>query len=196
MNFWKKWFLRLFLRKHNGVIVNHANLKLARLGKISGQGYCRLGVGNYDTADFFYNASPSYLKNEGTIELSDRVTISANFRILNRGKIKIGANSYINPNSIIRIEKELEIGSDCAISWGVTFMDDDAHHMEGKSGAAPIRIGSRVWIGANCTILKGVTIGDGCVIAAGSVVTKSFFENTLIGGIPAKVIKEDVHWER
>ena len=50
-------------------------------------------------------------------------------------------------------------------------------------------IGSNCWIGAKATILDGVHIGDGCIVAAGAVVTKSFPDNVIIGGVPAKIIK-------
>lgn len=55
---------------------------------------------------------------------------------------------------------------------------------------APIYIGKSVWIGANAMVLPGVTIGDGAVIAAGAAVTKDVPENTIVGGIPAKKIKD------
>jgi acetyltransferase-like isoleucine patch superfamily enzyme len=55
---------------------------------------------------------------------------------------------------------------------------------------APIHIGKNVWIGANATVLAGVTLGDGAVIAAGAVVTKNVEPNTIVGGVPAKVIKK------
>ena len=55
---------------------------------------------------------------------------------------------------------------------------------------APIHIGKNVWIGANATVLAGVTIGDGAVVAAGAVVTKDVEPNTIVGGVPATVIKK------
>lgn len=55
---------------------------------------------------------------------------------------------------------------------------------------APIHIGKNVWIGSNATILAGVSIGDGAIVAAGAVVTKNVPPNTIVGGVPAKVIKE------
>jgi acetyltransferase-like isoleucine patch superfamily enzyme len=58
----------------------------------------------------------------------------------------------------------------------------------------PIIIGNHVWVGMNATILKGVTIGDGAIIAAGSIVTKDVKANTLVGGVPARILKENVEW--
>lgn len=187
---------RLFIKKRNGVILDYRKIKVVNWGNVKGQGFCRLGLGNFETSEFFSSADKSYFNNQGSLFLADKTTISSTFRILNRGSISIGEGSYINPNSVIRINLRLDIGSDCAISWGVTFMDHDAHEIVGKGNSGAIKIGNRVWIGAGATILKGVEIGDGSVIAAGAVVTRSFPPNSLIGGVPAKILKENVQWKK
>jgi acetyltransferase-like isoleucine patch superfamily enzyme len=61
--------------------------------------------------------------------------------------------------------------------------------------SAPIVIGDHVWIGANATVLKGVTIGNNVIIAAGAVVTKDIPENCIAAGVPAKVIRSNIKWE-
>jgi acetyltransferase-like isoleucine patch superfamily enzyme len=55
--------------------------------------------------------------------------------------------------------------------------------------AKPIHIGKRVWLGANVTVLQGVTIGENAIVAAGAVVTKDVPANTIVGGVPAKILK-------
>lgn len=74
-------------------------------------------------------------------------------------------------------------------------MDRDYHKLNNDTEkTSPIHIGNHCWIGCNCIVLKGVTIGDGAVVAAGSVVTKNIPPNTLVAGNPAKIIKENVSW--
>jgi acetyltransferase-like isoleucine patch superfamily enzyme len=113
-------------------------------------------------------------------------------------EVRIGDRTHVNPNSRILAAEAISIGADCAISWSVEVMDFDAHAMqrEGESvpGAAPIAIGDRVWVGARATILKGVEIGDGAVIGAGAVVTRSVPPRALAVGSPARVVREGVQW--
>ena len=75
-------------------------------------------------------------------------------------------------------------------------MDRDYHKLESETEVyKPVTIGNHVWIGCRCLILKGVTIGDGAVVAAGSVVTRDVPGGALVGGNPAKIIKEKVTWK-
>ena len=71
---------------------------------------------------------------------------------------------------------------------GGIFIDDDALIGHGMI-AKPIHIGKKVWLGANVTVLQGVTIGENAIVAAGAVVTKDVPANAIVGGVPAKVIK-------
>lgn|GEM_PF-483661 len=134
------------------------------------------------------------------------------------GKVTIGDRTYIGGSSII-CATEINIGSDILMAWGITIVDHDSHSTnwrlraqdvkdwhdgllkDGFAGAAlqknwdvvpkaKVTIGDKVWVGFNVIILKGVTIGEGAVVAAGSVVTKDVPAWTLVGGNPAKVIKE------
>ena len=85
-----------------------------------------------------------------------------------------------------------------AISKGVVIRDSDNHVIDNKykDVAKPIIIGDNVWIGLNVTILKGVKIGNGAVIAAGAVVNKDIPGNCLAGGVPAKIIKQNIKWSQ
>lgn len=110
-------------------------------------------------------------------------------------KLTLGSG-YINRYCKIRCYDEISIGHHVAISENFTIWDSDAHEIVGdekKSGK--IVIGDEVWIGTNVTILKGVTIGNGAIIAAGSLVNKDVPENCLVGGIPTKVLRNNIKWK-
>lgn len=108
--------------------------------------------------------------------------------------IEIGDDSYINRRSEICCKSNVKIGKKCAISWDVTITDTDYHGVLGRGSTKPVIIGDRVWIGCKSTILKGVTIGEGSVVAAGSLVVDDVPKNCLVAGVPAKVIKRDIKW--
>jgi acetyltransferase-like isoleucine patch superfamily enzyme len=124
--------------------------------------------------------------------------------------IRIGDNSYIGINSFIRAEEFISIGNDVLIAHNVNIIDTDSHEIDYKKRAigfnnqiekgfslekgdvktAPIIIEDNVWISYNVSILKGVKIGRGAIVAAGSVVTKDVEPFTLVAGNPAKFIKK------
>lgn len=119
--------------------------------------------------------------------------------LMEGGQLTLGHNSYMNA-SLIQCASSITIGDDCAIAGDVLIQDTDFHPMLDEEGqektyTKPISIGNHVWICAKATILKGVTIGDGAIVAAGAVVTKDVPAYTLVGGNPAHVIKENVKWK-
>ncbi|ASS77240.1 hypothetical protein CIG75_15205 [Tumebacillus algifaecis] len=134
---------------------------------------------------------------QGVLEIDGKVRFGPGVRVLvgPNAKLKIGDRSYITANSKLIVKSEVEIGTDCAISWDVQLMDTDFHRIaEGAVNTKKITIGNKVWIGSRATIMKGVTIGDGAVIAAGAVVTKDVPPGAVVGGNPACVLREQVKW--
>lgn len=132
-----------------------------------------------------------------SIQLGYKVRLRRNVGIYLDGEnatLTIGDKTMINRRSEICCKERISIGSSCAISWDVCIMDTDYHFIEGVSNTAPVVIGDNVWIGCKSIILKGVTIGDGAVIAAGSVVTSDVPKNCVVGGNPAKILKQNVIW--
>lgn len=112
-----------------------------------------------------------------------------------KAHIIIGDNTAIGDRTEIHAGGRVEIGKGCNIAWDVCIMDRDYHKFNSSEEIVkPVKIGDNVWIGCNCIVLKGVTIGDGAVIAAGSVVTGDVPPKTLAGGNPARVLKEDIYW--
>lgn len=107
-----------------------------------------------------------------------------------------GGDGYASRNLQIECRGLIEIGASVAIGPDVIIRDNDGHPVTPPTGedVQPVRIGNKVWIGARSLILKGVTVGDGAIIAAGSVVTKDVPARTLAAGVPARVIKTGVSW--
>jgi acetyltransferase-like isoleucine patch superfamily enzyme len=117
-----------------------------------------------------------------------------NLSVGESANLKIGVGTYIAWRSNIYSNNSITIGKNCAISFDVIIMDDDGHGFGSPPYSAPIVIEDNVWVGCRVMILKGVTIGKGSVVAAGAVVTKSCPPNSLIGGVPAKLIRAGVSW--
>lgn len=114
----------------------------------------------------------------------------------NNATLEVGDLSFLNSHCKIICHDRITIGDDVLIADNVTIRDSDIHKIVGKENEVtkPIHIGNHVWIGDGARIMKGVTIGDGAIVAAGSIVTKDVPPKSLVAGIPAKVIKENVEW--
>ena len=121
---------------------------------------------------------------------------NADISISDGATLEIGSG-YVNHGARIHCFSNIKIGEQVYIGDDVAIRDSDGHEIIGaeKPMSMPIVIEDHVWIGAKVTILKGVTIGEGSVVAAGAVVSKDVPPHTLVAGVPAKVVKEHVSWQ-
>jgi carbonic anhydrase/acetyltransferase-like protein (isoleucine patch superfamily) len=121
--------------------------------------------------------------------------------------IVIGDRTHIGGGSLIDAAQRVFIGDDVLISFDVVIMDHDSHALEfekrrrdvsdwmhgrkdwSQVAQGPVIIGNKSWIGVRAIILKGVELGEGCVVAAGAVVTKNVPPWTVVAGVPARVIR-------
>lgn len=123
---------------------------------------------------------------------------------VNAGATLTLGSGYINHDCVIDCFDSISVGHHVVISERVVLRDSDNHQVchlpkigevsDFPSLTAPIVIEDYVWIGMNVIILKGVTIGEGSIIAAGSVVTRDIPPHCLAAGVPARVIKTNVTW--
>ena len=115
-------------------------------------------------------------------------------RIGKSARLSVGAGTYVNDGCRVFVRRSVSIGARCAIAWNVTILDDDEHGFHPPPFDAPVAIEDDVWIGCNVIVLKGVRIGAGSAVAAGSVVTKSCPPRSFVGGVPAKILRSDIRW--
>jgi acetyltransferase-like isoleucine patch superfamily enzyme len=151
------------------------------------------------------------LKDKSKIVIGDDTHIKAELLVFaNGGKIKIGSNTFIGEGTRVWSANEISIGDNVLISHNCNIMDTNSHeinhieradsfrklvlhsHPKGKTNVLTkaVIIEEYVWISFGVTILKGVTIGKGAIIGAGSVVTSDVAPFTLVGGVPAKKLKD------
>src|SRR6185436_17198548 len=151
-------------------------------------------------------------KNPGAVVIGNHVScyVGCSFAVGENGKCTVGDFTLLN-GALIMAEELIEIRSHCLVSWNVGIADSDFHPLEPaqrlidaqalapyfenrpvrpKLKTAPVKIANNVWIGMNAVILKGVTIGENSVVAAGSVVTRSVEPNVVVAGNPATVVKQ------
>jgi maltose O-acetyltransferase len=156
-------------------------------------------------AFFFVNAGQR-LKQRNVMQNAARfpgihttVTLGPNVVMLaHPDSVKIGQGTYINDGILVASNKwPLHIGKNCAIGYRVSIKcithdprKPTADHLGvGLINGGPIKIGNRCWIGDNVFVREGITLGDDVIVGANSVVTKSFPDGAVIGGVPAKRIR-------
>lgn len=120
------------------------------------------------------------------IFLGDKVVINMNCTFLDDNIISIGSNVLIAPNvQLYTATHPVEAGERFVEDW-----NEQSGDLFFRTKALPITIGNYVWIGGGAIVLPGVTIGDNCVIGAGSVVTKSIPANSVAAGNPCRIIRK------
>lgn len=118
------------------------------------------------------------------------------------GRLEIGVNTTLFTPMIVCSEGgAIRIGRDCLVAYGLDLRNSDGHSVldattrQRVNPPADTTIADHVWLGNNCQVMKGVTIGTHSIIAARAVVTKDVPPHTLAAGLPAKVLRENVDWD-
>lgn len=153
--------------------------------------------GSVGAGTVFYDGTKVYMTPKSRLALGSRCTLQqgAILSAAENAQMKIGEHVYFGEYTVISARESIEIGDHSIIATH-TFIVDFDHDYEAEAESVyysfktrKVTIGTHVWIGAGCQILKGVTIGDGSVVGAGSVVTKDIPPYSVAVGNPARVIK-------
>ncbi len=186
------------------LVSKHATVKIFKGAKVQtkfqGFGTLRFGftlVGTYNQRYF-----PTLILIKGVVKFKGRCVLGSGARVSvdSGATLEIGNQVRVNATSHILVRKEVIIGDDTLISWDISITDSDFHKVLNydcdKEKTIPVRIGAKCWIGFSNIILKGTTIGNNCVVAAGSILSNGHFGNSvLIAGSPAKEIRKIKGWE-
>lgn len=193
----------MFGKKYAGALGNcniyrYSNIKLDKESKIKVNGKLSFGYPGKGIS-YPWNQTTLAMKKNSQLEINGKHTVyhKCYIQMNENAKLTIGDGGYFNHGTAIQCSSEITIGDHVFVAPNVAIQDYDEHIVlkEGYEPSKPIHIGNHVWIGKNATILKGVTIGDHSIIAAGAIVTKDVPPHCLVGGVPAKVIERDVDWE-
>lgn len=129
------------------------------------------------------------------MEGGEKTYFEHNVFIGGRGKVRFGRSCQINQNAFI---EEAEIGNYVMIAPNVTIISSSHNHdrldipmiFQGETTGKKVIIGDDVWLGRNVLVMPGVKIGKGSIVAAGAVVTKDVPEYKIVGGVPARILKD------
>lgn len=168
------------------LIYRRGRLRVA--GHLAGAG--RLTVGKYWPGQVPRTAEVVVRKGgECVVEGNFVIHRGTEIRVRPGAKLSLGSG-YFADDVRIDCQREITIGHRVAIAAGTIIIDTDHHDLSGSRGrTASVAIGDDVWIGLGAKVLKGVTIGNGAVIAAGSIVTRDVAPGMLVAGSPAKAVR-------
>lgn len=139
-----------------------------------------------------------------TLEINDNTQFTGKISIGSYCKVSLGKNITVTSNCRLRVVEatELKIGDDCMIAANVSLRTNDGHPIYDAKArdrinpSKSIFIGNHVWLADEVLVLKGVNIGNATIVGARSVVTKKLPSNAICAGVPAKVLRTGVSWER
>jgi acetyltransferase-like isoleucine patch superfamily enzyme len=186
-----RWLFYHMIMKLDGIVAIENNVRLRY------PDYIRLRRGAYlDQGAYLHGAPDGIDIGENTIIMHGAVLHVYNFRGLPHAGIKIGRDSLVGEYSVIRGQGGVTIGDRVytspftqIIAVNHVFDDPDLPFVDQGITAQGIQIEDDVWLGAGAVITDGVRVGKGAVVAAGAVVTKDVPAHTVVGGVPARVIK-------
>jgi len=143
------------------------------------------------------------IRKNGTVAIGRRTTVWPGVKLTSISKdpasparLTIGDYSSVGDRTQIHCCEKVSIGNYVLISWDVNILENNFHTTtDGGIKSAPVIIEDRAWIGCRVIILAGVTVGEGAIVAAGSVVTRDVPPGMLVAGNPAKVIRETGPWK-
>lgn len=166
---------------------------------VTKSGFISVGKNLTNVSNLFYKKPSCNIWVAGDLIVDSLCIANVIIVVLPAAKLIIGNDCSMNDGTYLECESSITIGDNVMIGRNVTIRDSDGHDHGDALGkrerCLPVVIGNSVWIGSNAMIQKGVHIGDGAIIAAGAVVCRDIPANTLAGGVPAKVLKENVYWE-
>lgn len=201
--------LRKFARKYFFPIKAKGKGNIINLHKTVVKNNAIISV--YGENSSIYIGKNCNLTNVDIILIGDNnsLTIGPNTKISGPAKILLEGNSTfvigegcgIRTSEILLRDANIFIGQKCMFAHGIIIRNHDSHKIFNRESQLiqnepkDIHIGNHVWLGQNCTILKGTKIGDDSVIATGAIVTKGCGNGCILAGNPAKIVKENITWD-
>ncbi|MCW2606695.1 MAG: isoleucine patch superfamily acetyltransferase [Frankiales bacterium] len=166
---------------------------------VSDGGALRIGLGSFGLSSE-HDASVVRVREGASLHCEGVVSLQRGVRVVvDGGRLSFGHGTNVNGTGTkVLCATGITIGAWCTFSWDVQVLDNDFHAItvDGveRPSAAPVVIGDRVWVGTRAVVLKGVTIGDGAVVAAGAVVSKDVPAGAVVAGVPARVVGSADSW--